>query len=393
MKIQKKYLLFIACICLISFTYAYEPHEKEYKNENLNNGVYYTGKVIISPGKQKYHNIWEIKSNSVKYGQSIIIVKCVEKTKTYTDFRKISDDDYTQYVVNSNCEFFANGRFADKWVYIKLLDGAWRWISVDKISFVTGSINELPELKFQETYSDGFRDITFYGKYVHIFSADGFDSFANSNMISEVLPLKVNTEKHLSYISFNNKRYLVLSNRNLLYLINENNKKVWVGVAGFSTKRMEVFGYSMPNVFSASTELEENGTIYTAKNLDCLDGNAPWVESVKGDGIGEYIKIDYDQTEGLIISNGYVSYDKPYLYESNNRVKVFEVYNQDNMKIQEISLIDTPNPQVFKIYVKSKSLKLVIKEVYKGSKWDDTCVNFIQIIPKFCSLDGFDLQN
>ena len=389
---KKIYLLLIIYVFFVSFTYAYEPYVKEYKNESYSNSIFNTGKVKIGPGVKQYYNIWEIEANSVNCEQSITIVKCIERTKAYSDYNRTSEDDYTQYIVNANCNFYANGKFDEKWIYIQLLDGAWRWISVDKICFVAGSIQDLPELYFQKTYSDGFSDITFYGNYVHIFAADGFDNFNNSNIISEILPLKMNTEKQLHYISFNNKKYLMISNDNLLYLINEDNKKIWTGVDGFSTRRMESFGYSMAHVFSASTELNEDDTIFAAKNLDCLDGNKPWVEAVKGDGIGEYIKIDYDQTEGLIISNGYVSYDKPYLYESNNRVKIFEIYNQDNKKIQEITLSDTSNPQVFKINGKSKSLKLVIKEVYKGTKWDDTCVNFIQIIPYLCSLDGFILQ-
>ena len=50
---------------------------------------------------------------------------------------------------------------------------------------------------------------------------------------------------------------------------------------------------------------------------------------------------------------------------------------------------DTPNPQIFKIAEKCQSIKLVIKEIYKGNKWEDTCINYIKIIPDFCSLDGF----
>ena len=69
------------------------------------------------------------------------------------------------------------------------------------------------------------------------------------------------------------------------------------------------------------------------------------------------------------------------------------MYNQDNKKIQELILQDTPNPQIFRITESCKSIKLVIKEIYKGNRWDDTCVNYIKIIPGFCSLEGFVLDN
>ena len=64
-------------------------------------------------------------------------------------------------------------------------------------------------------------------------------------------------------------------------------------------------------------------------------------------------------------------------------MKLFDVYNQDDKKIQEIELKDTPNPQIFKIAEKCQSIKLVIKEIYKGNKWEDTCINYIKIIPDF----------
>lgn len=391
--LRENIIVFILCICCFSYLYAYESNEKEYKNEDLNNNIYYTGRVKISSGSKQYHTVWEIKSNSVKYERQIVVVKCVEKTKVYTDFKKNAKDDYTQYVVNPHCEFFANGKVDDKWIYIKLLEGEWRWISIDKIDFVTGSLQELPELKFYKSYNDGFTKIVFYGNIIHIWGIDGFDNFSTNNIISEILPLKRNIENKLNYISFNNKKYLIIVNNNFLSLINDRNKEIYYGVDGISVRRKELFGHSMPDIFSASSELEEKGILYSAKNLDNQNGNLPWIESVAGDGIGEYININYNQIGAIIISNGYIHFNKPFLYENNNRVKVFEVYNQDGKKIQEIKLKDTSNPQVFKIAEKCKSIKLIIKEVYKGNKYNNTCVNYIKIIPDFCPLDGFVLNN
>ena len=390
---RKGVILSILYVWFFSFLYAYEPYEKEYNNESVNNNVYYTGKVKITPEKKQQYSTWEIEANSVKFKQPIVVIQCLEKTKVYTDFKNTLEDDYTQYIIYPGCEFLANGKIDDQWIYIKLLEGEWRWISKDKIRFITGSLQELPELKFQKSYNDELMSILFYENVVHIWSTGNFGATTGNNMISEILPLKKNTENQLNYINFDNKKYLMLANDNLLSLINDNNKEIYYGVNGIGLLRKELFGHSMPDVFSASSELKEKNIIYSAKNLDNQDGNAPWVEAVKGDGIGEYIHIQYDQIQALIISNGYVDFHQPYLYENNNRVKLFDVYNQDDKKIQEIELKDRPNPQIFKIAEKCQSIKLVIKEIYKGNKWEDTCINYIKIIPDFCSLDGFVLNN
>ncbi len=385
---MKKCFTVLFFILISAYIFA-ATNEKDYKNISINDGLFYTGKVSIYPGKKQYHNIWEIKSNSVTGFKQQVIIKCISETKAYTNYTSTEEDDYTQYFINENCEFLATGKINNQWIYIKVSNEDFRWISTEKITFTNGSINDLPELKFQKYYTDMFSELTFYNGYIHIRAFEGFPGFPKDSIINDFFPFKKISNDKLKYIIFNNKKYLILSNENLLYLIDENNKLICYVISEINPNRMEVFGYALPTVFSASSELKEKDITYFAKNLDVVDSVKPWVEAAKSDGTGEYIKIDYEGINGLIISNGYVDYNKPNLYENNNRVKVFEVYNQDNRKIQEIELTDSPDPQVFKIKEKCNSIKLVIKEVYKGSKWNDTCVNFIKIIPEFCSMDGF----
>ena len=99
--------------------------------------------------------------------------------------------------------------------------------------------------------------ILFYENVVHIWSTGNFGATTGNNMISEILPLKKNTENQFNYISFDNKKYLMLANDNLLSLINDNNKEIYYGVNGIGLLRKELFGHSMPDVFSASSELKE----------------------------------------------------------------------------------------------------------------------------------------
>lgn len=384
---MKKILIILLLILTISSLFA--ATEKEYIKQTINNGLFYTGKVSVYPGEKQYHNIWEVKSNSVTGVKQQVIVKCVSRTKAYINYKSTEDDDNTQYLINENCEFLASGKKDNKWIYIKVSSDSYRWISMEKISFSNGSINDLPELIFQKSYGSMLTDIFFYKNFIHIWAVDDFDGFSEGNIVNDFFLCNETSKNKLKYIGFNNKSYLILANENLLYLIDGNNKLICNLTSGMSANKMETFGFTQPYAFSASSELKEKGIIYSAKNLDAIDSAKPWAEAVKGDGIGEYINIDDDRIVGLIISNGYVDYNKPNLYEDNNRVKVFEVYNQDNRKIQEIELADSPDPQVFKIKEKCNSIKLVIKEVYRGNKWDDTCINFIKIIPDICSMDCF----
>ena len=384
---MKKIIILLILILTISHLFA--ANENEYKNSSINNGLFYTGKVSIYPGAKQYHNIFEVKTNSVTGIKDQVIVKCVSKTKAYNNYKSTEEDDNSQYLINENCEFLASGKIDNKWIYIKVSSDSYRWIPVEKISFINGSINDLPELILQKSYGSMLTDIYFYKNYIHLWAADGFAGFPEDSIINDFFPYSETSKNKLRYINFNNNSYLILANESLLYLIDENNKLTCEAVSGMSSRKMEAFGFDQPYIFSVSSELKEKDIIYSAKNLTTIDSAKPWVEAVKGDGIGEYIKINSKNINGLIISNGYVDFNKPNLYENNNRVKVFEVYNQDNKKIQEIELEDTPDPQIFIIKEKCESLKLVIKEVYKGNKWDDTCINFIKIIPEICSMDDF----
>ncbi|AIW88825.1 hypothetical protein JO41_02605 [Treponema sp. OMZ 838] len=78
---RKNIIISIIYLCFFSFAYASESYEKEYINKPVNNNTQYTGRVKITQGNKQYHNIWEIKSNSVKCKNQTTIIKCTEKRK------------------------------------------------------------------------------------------------------------------------------------------------------------------------------------------------------------------------------------------------------------------------------------------------------------------------
>ena len=65
------------------------------------------------------------------------------------------------------------------------------------------------------------------------------------------------------------------------------------------------------------------------------------------------------------------------LYKKNSRVKKFTVEDLDNNIKYEIKLTDDVKFQNFRLKKPTANIRLTIKEVYKGDKWDDTCVSSI----------------
>ncbi len=116
----------------------------------------------------------------------------------------------------------------------------------------------------------------------------------------------------------------------------------------------------------------------------------PWAEGKRGSGIGEYIQIDnQDQrykkirTKRIILLiNGFVSFEKPYLFEENNRIKKLEmlIINSDGQLIETrmINFKNSAEPKIELVdYAGTLSYKFTIKEVYYGSKYNDTCLTYL----------------
>jgi len=139
-------------------------------------------------------------------------------------------------------------------------------------------------------------------------------------------------------------------------------------------------------ILSSSSALREGNIVYSVNNLNSRIGVC-WAEGVNGQGIGEKIifsaKEDgpYVSFSELYISTGFVSYQKPYLYRENSRPKKIRVsFENENPRI--IELADTPNLQYIGIHWSNrydkKDLWIEILEVYPGTKYTDTCINFFQ---------------
>lgn len=174
----------------------------------------------------------------------------------------------------------------------------------------------------------------------------------------------------------------------------------------YAKSQKRFYNYYYKTKFTASSELIEqtkNGTnIYNAENLgkfayapsdhyESLSWNyeaKPWVEGVKGYGIGESITISSEEEfNKIIILNGYVDVNRVDLYKKNSRVKTFTLKDLDNKVDYKINLEDLVEFQSFVLSNKTKNVKLIIEDVYKGDKWDDTCITGLVTLASYVDPD------
>ena len=142
----------------------------------------------------------------------------------------------------------------------------------------------------------------------------------------------------------------------------------------------------------ASSSLTDKNHTYSADNMigvysprddsnRWLKNNIPWAEGKDDDGIGETIDFDLSPTSdhrmvavNLTILNGYVDPLKPHLFYENNRVKTMLVTTNEGESVT-IHFNDVVEFTTIQLPVTTTHVTLTIQEVYKGSKYSDTCIS------------------
>lgn len=129
---------------------------------------------------------------------------------------------------------------------------------------------------------------------------------------------------------------------------------------------------------TADSYLTEGATKYIPDNLRDTNLGTPWVEGKSGDGIGSKIKLHAKENiSALVISNGFDSVNKN-LFKNNNRVRRIYITDMNNIKNKfDVELPDTTEPYEIKLPFNTNYLQLEIVSVYKGAKYEDTCLNYI----------------
>jgi hypothetical protein len=209
---------------------------------------------------------------------------------------------------------------------------------------------------------------------------------------------KITEENNIPFIEWNNSKILnrngILYSEKILMLYDKKNNCIFH--SKYDGKASESFPYIIDT--KASSELIENKTSYSGNNViwypNSLRESLPWVEATDGYGIGESIIVEirrYMDITGFIISNGFVNFERTDLYKKNSRIRVVEVIKGSGSGSgKQYILDDTANFQYLALpenlitrYVSDATIPpltyytFIIRDVYQGDTWDDTCLNMI----------------
>nr|WP_027870391.1 hypothetical protein [[Eubacterium] cellulosolvens] len=146
---------------------------------------------------------------------------------------------------------------------------------------------------------------------------------------------------------------------------------------------ISTMGFSIVNVSEAeaTSTIQQLGIDNSPYVLTDGTQGSSWQDGVDGDGIGESITFRFDKTYNvkflvLRLGNWYSS---GAYFESNNRpqtmtfelgTRKFQVTFPDEMKEFCVELSEE---------VEASSLKMTIDGVYKGTQYDDTCINEVDL--------------
>jgi hypothetical protein len=126
---------------------------------------------------------------------------------------------------------------------------------------------------------------------------------------------------------------------------------------------------------ASSVRLAVQANTYFAANAMDNRRATAWIEGAEGAGIGEWIRFDFDREVKLhriLILPGY--FKSPEIWRENNRLAAATVYFSDGSS-RDLSFSDRMESQKFDVGpVKTKFVRLVIKQVYYGSD-PDTAVS------------------
>ena len=127
----------------------------------------------------------------------------------------------------------------------------------------------------------------------------------------------------------------------------------------------------------------QSGNSYGPENLADGDTRTAWCEGVKGQGIGETITLRISRSASfsrLLIGNGYGKSQKS--YESNSRPRLVEI-TTDRTAPTTVELFDQNGilPVPLMASEPYAWVRVKILSVYPGTKYADTCMDFI--VPDF----------
>lgn len=212
----------------------------------------------------------------------------------------------------------------------------------------------------------------------------GIALFLDSNICFEEANFRIDRKAYLSSV------------RNTVEIIDSLDYKTYLKEKSVKEHSSISEIHNKVNIISASSfyteRLKNDVCLYDTRMLkillnsenghSCWISHNPWVpgKNNNSSGIGEYLEIDFSKpSNNLVILNGYVEPFKHYLYKANNRVRKAVITSLDEEKPFEFEY-DFEDYVHFSEIIFPKAVNKVrftIKEVYKGEKWDDTCIQAV----------------
>jgi hypothetical protein len=148
------------------------------------------------------------------------------------------------------------------------------------------------------------------------------------------------------------------------------------------SRRGESCSHSGDALYCVSSVLASQQRNYYGPE-SAFDGNSntAWVEGSGGQGIGDFMVLEFDAprtVSKLTIRNGYAKNTD--IYKKNSRVKDIEIRFSDGSS-QDARLSDTPGVQTvtFDRPVRTNWVQIEIRSVYPGWKYSDTAINEVRV--------------
>lgn len=203
----------------------------------------------------------------------------------------------------------------------------------------------------------------------------------------------IEQKEGFTYLRTNSKHFLVLYYESIVcILIDCSNNITYCGIAKSSpyirlskrnVTRDTWVGIEDSPATTSSYLIELSNDLtkkYNGNNKYMWQILLPWCEGVAGYGIGEWIQKSFFQKgDKLLLLNGYVDPNHPDYYYKNSRIKDVQVITEYGSKICTLS--DSPQLQVINLDKRINSyVRLRIESVYKGTKYDDTCLSYFCLL-------------
>jgi hypothetical protein len=137
-------------------------------------------------------------------------------------------------------------------------------------------------------------------------------------------------------------------------------------------------GQTATDFYCASSVLApQSGSSYSVDHLFSNTTGEAWVEGKPGQGIGEWITIDFKERRlvlAVILRNGYQKNND--IFRKNSRVRLLRLVSSDG-DTRTLTLADNMDLQTIELGppVTGSWVQFIIDDVYPGSTYSDTAIS------------------